>query len=366
MASIVIPENPISWNEQVIYLLNQISISTSGGGTNVNISAFGGTLVTIGQKTMAASMPVVLASDQSLPVGAATSALQGIGNASLASLDADIDVPLSTRLSEASFVGRINTLGQKDMANSTPVVLPNDQLVITKSVPATSGFALPFINNSFRVETTSGVLANNNAVQSINYTIPANYAFSPTYFAATSGTANGFSRVYNYISFGSFDVSTNVFTDGNDYLAVPSKYASRLALKVTTATSALATSVTVTYVNQDGVGGRVTTAAVLSASAPIGAIVDFVLQAGDYGVRDVTAISDTAAPTGVIQIIGCTDLIRQRQGTTDVNTPVTVDAGSIVISNSAIDGFVGVDFGATAVASTTRNINCNYVLMPTN
>lgn len=41
-----------------------------------------------------------------------------------------LDVALSTRLAEATFTARINTLGQKTMANSTPVVLPSDQSAI--------------------------------------------------------------------------------------------------------------------------------------------------------------------------------------------------------------------------------------------
>jgi hypothetical protein len=59
------------------------------------------------QPVSAASLP--------LPVGAATEAT------------------LATRLADATFTGRINTLGQKTMANSTPVVLASDQT----SVPIT-------------------------------------------------------------------------------------------------------------------------------------------------------------------------------------------------------------------------------------
>jgi hypothetical protein len=112
--------------------------------------------VSLGQKIMADSFPVTLASNQSslavtgpltdaelraaavpisaaalpLPSGGASSALQTTGNASLAAIDADLDVALSTRLADATFTGRINTLGQKSMANSTPVVLASDQAAI--------------------------------------------------------------------------------------------------------------------------------------------------------------------------------------------------------------------------------------------
>lgn len=59
------------------------------------------------QPVSAASLP--------LPTGAAT------------------ETTLGTRLADATFTGRINTLGQKTMANSTPVVLSSDQSVIPVS-----------------------------------------------------------------------------------------------------------------------------------------------------------------------------------------------------------------------------------------
>lgn len=49
----------------------------------------------------------------------------------------NLDVGLSTRLAEATFTTRINTLGQKTMANSTPVVLPSDQAAIPVTVLST-------------------------------------------------------------------------------------------------------------------------------------------------------------------------------------------------------------------------------------
>lgn len=80
----------------------------------------------LGQATMANSLAVVIASNQSaipitvaalpLPTGAATEAT------------------LATLLTLAGFQARINTLGQKTMANSTPVVLSSDQ----SAIPVTS------------------------------------------------------------------------------------------------------------------------------------------------------------------------------------------------------------------------------------
>jgi hypothetical protein len=97
--------------------------------TRLADATFTGRINTQGQKTMAASTPVVLASDQSalaitaaalpLPSGAATEAT------------------LATRLADATFTGRINTQGQKTMAASTPVVLASDQASIPVTGPLT-------------------------------------------------------------------------------------------------------------------------------------------------------------------------------------------------------------------------------------
>jgi uncharacterized lipoprotein NlpE involved in copper resistance len=95
------------------------------------------------QPISAASLP--------LPAGAATAARQDTGNASLANIDADLDVALSTRASEAtlstrateatlatrateatlaSVDGKLNSLGQKAMAASVPVVIASDQSAV--------------------------------------------------------------------------------------------------------------------------------------------------------------------------------------------------------------------------------------------
>lgn len=105
-----------------------------GDVSSSNPMPVGGTLLTTiannlptqGQKTMAGSQPVTIASDQSavpisaaslpLPTGAATAALQTTGNTSLASID-----------------GKLGSLGQKLMAGSAPVVIASDQSAIPVS-----------------------------------------------------------------------------------------------------------------------------------------------------------------------------------------------------------------------------------------
>lgn len=101
----------------------QLPSALVSGRLDVNTGAWlGSTAPTVGSKTSANSIPVVIASDQGavaisaaslpLPTGAATEAtLGGV-------------------LTTSAFQARINTLGQKTMANSTPVTLASDQSAV--------------------------------------------------------------------------------------------------------------------------------------------------------------------------------------------------------------------------------------------
>lgn len=96
--------------------------------TATNAAKVDGSAVT--QPISAVSLP--------LPAGAATEVTLATraSEATLALIETNTDnlnVALSTRLAEATFTARINTLGQKTMAASTPVVLSSDQTVIPVS-----------------------------------------------------------------------------------------------------------------------------------------------------------------------------------------------------------------------------------------
>lgn len=109
------------------------ALQTTG---NTSLSSIDGKLPSIGAHVTAASVAVNIASDQVVPVsaaalplpsGASTSALQTTGNTSLSSID-----------------GKLGTLGQKAMAGSAPVVLASDQSAIpvtVASVPLPTGAA---------------------------------------------------------------------------------------------------------------------------------------------------------------------------------------------------------------------------------
>lgn len=110
------------------------------------------------QTTEIARLASILAQlDVALSTRAST-ANQTTEIARLTSILAQLDVALSTRLAEATFIARLNTLGQKAMVASAPVVIASDQSAIpVTSTPA----ALP----SAPVNDRKSVAVTNTAVQ---------------------------------------------------------------------------------------------------------------------------------------------------------------------------------------------------------
>jgi hypothetical protein len=142
----------------------------------------------LGQKVMAASLPVVLASDQSavaisaaslpLPTGAATAARQDTGNTSLASLASTVDSNLNLRIDLAAIGGlatpiAVNTgapgndvlrvvlsgKGAATSVNSNPVVIASDQAAIpvtAATLPLPTGAATA-VNQALEVTSLASI-----------------------------------------------------------------------------------------------------------------------------------------------------------------------------------------------------------------
>lgn len=97
----------------------QFPAALVGGRFDVNAGAWlGSTAPTVGQKTMANSLPVAIASDQgAVPVSDGSGSL---------TVDAPVGTPVFARLSDGSAA----LVAQKTMANSLPVVVASDQSAI--------------------------------------------------------------------------------------------------------------------------------------------------------------------------------------------------------------------------------------------
>lgn len=127
-------------------LFTNENLITDGVNT-LAISAGGAALVdgsAVTQPISAVSLP--------LPTGAAT-------EATLATRATEATV--ATLLTTTAFQARINTLGQKTMANSTPVVIASDQ----SSIPVTFGGTALATVTSVSVSTTVATLSASNSAK---------------------------------------------------------------------------------------------------------------------------------------------------------------------------------------------------------
>jgi hypothetical protein len=119
-------------------IIVRYDIITMPGGVVASTVWFNQTLQTvIAPPTPANLTPVQASSSVTVvnPPGALAVNIQDGGN-SITIDNANLDAAISTLLSRSDFQARINTLGQKAMAASTPVVLASDQSSIPVTLPA--------------------------------------------------------------------------------------------------------------------------------------------------------------------------------------------------------------------------------------
>lgn len=172
----------------VVLASNQAAVPTTaaslplptGAATETTLSGLSGKFGALGQKAMVASAPVVIASDQSaipvsvgtqaLPTGAATSAAQATGNSSLASID-----------------GKVPAQGQAAMAASLPVVLASNQTAVptsSASLPLPTGASTAALQTSGNASLTtlasnSPALGQKTAAGSVPVTLASDQAALP-------------------------------------------------------------------------------------------------------------------------------------------------------------------------------------------
>lgn len=201
-------------------------------------------------------------------------------------------------------------------------------------------------------------LAANTWRRVLTYTVPTGYTFNLIAFQSVQGANSVFSRCSKVISFGSYNVGTNTFTDGSAYTAPA--FASKLIARVTTGMSATGVTLTATYTNQDGLAGQTATAVIPSAAAADYQM-EFTLTAGDYGIRDITAMARSATPTGIIAIEGIDELSYHSDVSTNILTESNYGAQAVVV-NSGVGGTISLAFMAPNTTSSTRKFKALYSL----
>lgn len=223
-----------------------------------------------------------------------------------------------------------------------PVVIapPTDSITIDFAYANAS--LAPVIANSF--------------ITVLEYTVPSGYNLNIINFKSSSSNTAGFARISQRTSFGSYNAGTNVFSDG-DSIAEP-KFASTMEMQVTTAFSGN-TTFTITYTNQSGVTGRTGTVAINSvAKRALGARILITLQAGDFGIREVTNVADDGAATGIISVNGYNEFGYQRHvisslvyDTQYASSQLLIPEGEVILFEAGATNTVAVSKTIKAIAA---------------
>jgi hypothetical protein len=322
--------------------MNALSLTTTG------LLRIDGSSVT--QPISAVSLP--------LPSGAAT------------------ETTLGTRLADATFTARINTLGQKTMANSTPVVLASDQSVIpvgdnggsltvdgtvtanagtgnfnvigtgTAGTAATGVVTIQGIAGGVAIPVSGTVTATNPSVSTTGTAVPASATYiggevttaAPTYtnntLDALSLTTTGLLRVdgSNVTQPVSGTVTANIGTSGS------------LNLEATQVKLTIAQSAALGSNTQVMIGGSVTTAAPTYTTGNINPL--SLLTTGALRIDNSSWIGSTAPTVG------------SKTSANSIPVVIASDQGSITVNASATVGLVD---NAAFTDGTTRVQPSGYI-----
>lgn len=173
------------------------------------------------------------------------------------------------------------------------------------AIPGAGSFAIG--------NTTTGVIPTAATAGAATFPAPgsglAQHVLSASVVSSVAGTVMMYDRVWHA---GAFTPTSGSYAGmvGTAIDRPSTGEGIELWVEIATALSAAAHTLTITYTNQAGDTGRTATV-VLPASAPIGRFFPVPLQAGDWGVRQVTAMSGSATPpTGTFNLIALRTILR--------------------------------------------------------
>lgn len=155
------------------------------------------------------------------------------------------------------------------------------------------------------------VTRNGPTIRAIPNPLPSGVpAYIPEFVEIMSSAATGPILLYEAVLLGSLDCATGTFTDGAAFPTRTALGSSRQLsgqVVVECATDMVSQrTIQVTYVNQDGTGGRSSASHAITVNALKNSTGILVLQAGDTAVQDITAVSASGgtSPTGTLNFWG--------------------------------------------------------------
>jgi hypothetical protein len=274
--------------------------------------------------------------------------------------DATTDVDVDVRGTDAN---GLNVLPLGEYRTALPT-LTNGQ-VAPLQVDATGKLLTSTVNPSrktieLNVTGSYGLLVANMWRNYLSYIIPAGYRYELIAYSTSCANTGGSSRINKVISLGDYNIGTNTFTDGSAY-TVP-EFCAGIEAEITTVLSATPVTLTITYINQAGVAGRTGTIGPITASSAVGTRFAMTLQAGDYGITDVTAVARSAAPTGVVRLYGLTNLFYHKNDNAEYTYITTTARESLILNAGDI---VQLDIFNTVVGAQVVVNKAVGILTPT-
>lgn len=211
---------------------------------------------------------------------------------------------------------------------------------VSATVP---GLSASMINLAFRA--TDAAIVANNFKRVVTYTVPVGFSGYLIRFTTWQNEA-AYSRLVVEKNMGTLNFVTNVYVAGTSYTSP--QFSSVVEAEVTVATGAANNvTVTVTYTNELGVGGRTGTFTVPKSSI-IGTRLPLVLQAGDLGVRSIQNMS--AAPSGgagTIKVLAFIQLAWHNDLSATAGVYTDYAPSAISFPTGTV---LGVEYSGTAVA----------------
>ena len=195
----------------------------------------------------------------------------------------------------------------------------------------------------------------------LEYTVPIGYDFNAISFCAISTVAHEAATAVFKLNLGSFIGATDTFTDGEAW-SLP-RFAAKIFVYVTTAIGSGSNDViTITYTNQIGITGRTGTVTI-PKNSNIGTRLEVSLQAGDYGVTDVTNVTHSATgQVGNFNIEGNLALFTLILTSSNVQyIAPTPPLNSTVVPAG---GKIYLQYKANSAVPNTRGINLTGSLAP--
>ena len=251
------------------------------------------------------------------------------------------EATLSTLLTESTFISRINTLGQKTMAGSIPVVLASDQSEISvKGITLPPDKSLPLIIN-MNFEKSDGAIAVKAYKRAMTYTIPTGFTgYLIRYSSFQMEEAK--SRLVSIIEMGTLNTGTNVYAAGLAY-TYPQWSGVVEAEVTTTIGSSQDITITITYTNEKNVSGRTGTVFIPKTSA-VGSRFKVSLQSGDIGIVSVQNLSAAPNTSGAVKFLGNVQIVYHNNLSDTIQLETIYPQGAVSFPTGTV---LGVEYAGS-------------------